>query len=247
MLSAEDEITIAFTLVQSIVFIVGFYLQIRTFLVAQSEQDLTWRLYMSHGVVLLIYHPSCIFMKASAQFLYPLSDFTGVWFCHVSSCLKFIGLVEMYSFSLTTAISKYIFIVHRHQVDECGKAKVQELIFWITLSLRILFAVSLLTNPNGLEIGGLVEYSACFGTSKAGMQVDIADHFLCGFERMPPNAPYGPFLDGITECFCILQSLIMLSVISNLPEAFLYYKIFRSIHRYTKLLPNYLLISCVKC
>ena len=88
MLSAEDEITIAFTIVQTIVFIVGFYLQIRTFLVAQSEQDLTRRLYMSHGIVLLIYYPSCTFMKTSAQFLYPMSDFTGVWFCHLSSFLK---------------------------------------------------------------------------------------------------------------------------------------------------------------
>ena len=233
-MSAEDEISITFTIIQSILYIIGFYLQIRTFLVVQRERDLTWKLYISHGIVILIYYPSCIFMQAAATLLHhPLSDITGTWLCHTLSFLKIFGIVVIWSHSFATAIFKYIFIVHREDVDRLGRTMVQEICFWLTVSFQILVSVSVFTNPNILGVLGHTEYPACFSISQEGTQKGIADYYSCGFEPMPPDAPFGSFINGTTECFCVVQTIIALLIHCNVPEGYFYYQIFQCIYRYT--------------
>ena len=249
MMSAEDEISITFTTIHSILYIIGFYLQIRTFLVCHREQDFTWKVYISHGVVILIYYPSCIFMQAAAAHLsHPLSDITGGWFCHVLSFWKLLGIVVMNSHSLTTSIVKYIFVVHREDVDGVGKKKVQEVCFWLTISLQILYTISGITNPNILDNVGHKEYSACFGISKEGKEKGIGDYYFCGFEPMPPTSQFGSYIDAMTGCLCVVQTIMSVTISCNLPEGYFYYKIFQSIYRYTKFTTSmYIIVIILTC
>ena len=241
MTSEEEATSITLATIHSILFAIGFYLQIRTFLVAHKEKDSTWKLYISHGIVLLIYYPVCIFMQVAEHFLHPLSDFTGVWFCHVSSFLKYYGMVDMYSHSLAAAFFKYIFIVHREKVSKYGKAKVQKICFWLTHLLRILVCIRFY-HPT--LVHHHEEYAACFGTE--GNSKGIAkgtnstafteQRTFCRFDPLPPDVPFGSFINIATECFCVLESTVLLSTVCNLPEGLLYYKIFQHINRYINLL-----------
>ena len=236
MMSAEEAISITVTTIQGIIFLVGFYLQIKTFLVVEKERELAWKLYISHGVVILIYYPSCMFMQATAtHLLYPLADVTGDWLCHMMSFLKIHGITVMYTHSIAIAIFRFIFVVHRQDVAEWGKRKVEEICFWLIAGLQILISLSLFTNPNTLDVLGHTEYSACFGIAK-GKRIGMADYYSCGFGQLPPEGPFGSFINTTTACFCVLETIILLLANCNLPEGYLYYKIFQCIYRYAKLL-----------
>ena len=233
-MSSEEAIFITFTVIQGIIFLVGFYLQIRTFLVVGKEQHLTWKLDISYGVVMLIYYPSCMFTQATATHLHhPLADITGDWLCHLLSFLKIFGITVMYSNSLVTAIFKYIFIVHRADVDQLGKTKVEKTCFCLTAALQLLISISVSTNPNFLDLLGHMEYSTCFGIDK-GNRRWVADFFSCGFEQLPPNSLFASFINITTECFCVLETTISIAGVCNLIEGYLYYKIFQCIYRYAK-------------
>jgi len=233
-MSAEESISITFTTIQGIILLLGFYLQIRTFLIVRKDRDLTWKLYISYGVVVLIYYASCIFTQAAATHLsHPLADVTGDWLCHMLSFLKIFGMTIMYSHSFAIAIFKYIFVVHRRGVDQYGKKKVERICFCLILSVQIMMAITAFTNPNFLDVLGHMEYSACFGIDR-GHQRQIADYYSCGFERLPPNTPFGSFINITTDCFCVLEVIIGLTGLCNLPEGYIYYKIFQCIYRYAR-------------
>ena len=236
-MSSEEAIFITFTVIQGIIFLVGFYLQIRTFLIVRKDRDLTWKLYISYGVVVLIYYPSCIFTQAAATHLsHPLADVTGDWLCHMLSFLKIFGMTIMYSHSFAIGIFKYIFVVHRRGVDQYGKKKVERICFCLILSVQIMMAITAFTNPNFLDVLGHMEYSACIGIDNELKQKAAVHYFYCRFEPLPPNAQFGSFINVMTECYCVFQSILSLFVNCNLPEGYFYYKIFQCIYRYAKLL-----------
>ena len=228
---AEEKTSIAFTTIQCILFIVGLYLQIRTFSVVRKQKDLTWEMYIINGIIILIYYPSSIFVQSAEQFLYPLSQFTGVWFCHVASFVKLFGIMHIYSHSLVIAILMYIFIVHKESIDAFGKPKAKKVFVSLYMLIQVLFCITLFTNPKILNRH--VEYPACFGTDKEKKESNIVDYILpfCQFKPMQPNGLLQSFIYVTTECFCVFESIMFWLGYCNLLEAFFYYKIFQFIYR----------------
>ena len=241
MMLETEIISIVCTTIHSILLAIGFYLQIRTFLVVTKEKDLTWKLYVLHGVIILVYYPSCVFVQVAADFIYPLSHFTGgVWFCYAASFVKIFGTVHIFTHSLVIAISRYIFIVYRQKVDRFGKERAQAIFFWCSLFMEVLVTLSYCPEASRV-LNAHVEYSACFGTDKEEKKDLMVYLFFCGFESGPADLGYFIFIT--TECVCVLQSIVTWFSVCNFPEAFLYYKLFQFIHRYTALLPD--IICCI--
>ena len=229
-MSPEEITSVVFTTIQCILFIIGVYLQIKMIFIEQDEKGLTWKCHIYLGAVMLIYYPSGIFMHSAAQFLHPLSDFTGVWLCYVASYLKIIGIFHIYGHSFITATSKYIFIVHRKEIAEFGRPKAQNLLFWFYVVFTWCLSISLIPNPTVIDVHP--EYSACFRTAaEEEKKANLAYYLSCPFEPVKQNDLFMFFVYVTTECFCFLEAIILWVSFCNLPEAFLYYKIFQCIYR----------------
>ena len=228
---AEEQTSIAFTTIQCILFIIGLYLQIRTFSVVRREEGLTWEMYIIHGIIMLIHYPLSIFMQSAEQFLYPLSQFTGVWFCHVAYFVKLFGIGHTYTYSLVIAILMYIFVVHKEKIDAFGKQKAKKV--FLSLYMLMLMLLGIAVFANTIFLNGYVEYLACFGTDKEKKDRSIVDYIVgfCAFKPMQPNGLLQYFIYVTTECVCVFHSIMFWLCYCNLLEAFFYYKIFQFIYR----------------
>ena len=94
MLTASETTSIIITTLQCAVIILGICLQIKTYFGLKKGKDLAWRIYIFHGVVAVIYFICCAFLQSVADFLSPLSDFTGTWFCHIAYLIKCFNILN---------------------------------------------------------------------------------------------------------------------------------------------------------
>ena len=228
---AEEHTSIIFTTVQCILLIAGIYLQIRIFIVLHREKDSNLPIYVIHGVIILIYHPSVIFMHSAAQFLRPLSHFTGTWFCDVASFIKLFGMVQIHGHSIVTALYKYIFIVCKEKMDRFGNGLANIIFCVFYVSVEISIALSWLYNSYVMELYPL--YGACLGTEKEMTKNrGMYDYnFIQPFKPVQPNTPLEYVVYITTEGSYHLVIFFGYLGLSNMLEALVYYKIFHFIYR----------------
>ena len=92
MVTRSQTIAIVVASVQGIIILIGICLQIKTYFVLRKEKDLGWKIYIFHGIVMLFSASFGIFFETTTEFVTPLSDFTGNWFCNIAyfmKCLSF--------------------------------------------------------------------------------------------------------------------------------------------------------------
>ena len=127
---------IIFNLIFSLIFIVGFVLQIRIIQVSIKEKDITWRTDVCHSIIMIVFYTFRILFEDLTFFVPSLHLFTGEWLCHTVYFVYMFGALSITSHSFIVSAYKYIYIVHDIFIRMIGRAKVAYYCFGLAYCLQ---------------------------------------------------------------------------------------------------------------
>ena len=116
-----------------------------------------------------------------------------------------------------------------------GEKKIQKIFFWLNITIPLVLSINaLLTNDFAVGLTMRSALNSCFG--EASHPSLIPNHspsvnmnfIICSNLN---SLDHGPVLYYISKISCVSQKIINLILVSNIPEAYFYYKIFSAMQR----------------
>ena len=222
-----------------LIFLVGLYLQIKVIIVSKQEKETTWKINISHSIVVTAHFAIRIFLESTTCIIPSLHQYTGKWFCHVLYFVDNYGAISISSHSLATAAHKYVFIVHQMRIIKFGEEKAREISFWINLIFPAVLALSFSTMPIIAPVGYLFN---CLGmeidksTETNEMNQDMCAKlkliFFCGFDKFERNdSIFDKVVNVVNITGCFLTSSLRVLIMCNILEGFFYKRIFAYMKR----------------
>ena len=219
-----------------IIFLFGLYLQIKIIIISKHDEDMTWKIDITHSIVMIIYYAFIISIETTTHVIPNLSHFTGSWFCYFTLYLKLYGLISITVHSLYVSIHKYIFIVYQDKVNNFGKEKARQISFWIYILHPAVFAITWMVRPHYRAIASinrchglqLQEAAKVANETIGGMAQRL---FFCGLGNYDGYNSFDYFIYLSNQFYCFLQTVVILIVAGNIIEIFIYKKIFHWMKR----------------
>ena len=220
---------------QVLFYITGLYIQIKVIFVCWKERTgNTWYIHLTQSIIVIVYFTLHRPFWIVTIVIPNLSAHTGEWFCYVAAFIFQYSLHIITSNSFLIAMMKYVFIVHNLKVLSIGKEIVQKIFFTIYLFLPLVFAT---IASIGKDFDSRSELISCFGltqqtvatynTTASGYQKFL----LCQMTSLDKEILHGSTFYVMLQCLCIVKNSLVIIINTNVPEAFLYYKIFKKMKR----------------
>ena len=204
-------------IIQILIYFVGLHFQIRTIIVCIKEKNKTWQIHIAHAIVMSIFFGYLIPFRAVVHFIPSLASHIGSWICYISAFVEFFGYHAMVVQSLLIAAVKYCFIVHTMKARSFGEEKIQKIFLKIHLIYpTVLAMISIITS----EFQWRKSIQSCFGIS------NTQDALFCGgFSSSEADS------NKFVKFICVTKTLLASIINCNIPEGYLYYKIFNTMKR----------------
>ena len=226
------------SIVLFVMFSIGLYLQIKIIIVSKQgkqNQSVAWKIDICHSIVMIVYFSFRILFEGITYITPPLHLYTGNWFCYFTVWVDLFGLMAMGSYSLVIAIYKYVYIVHRNLIDSVDKANLISI--WGYLIFSALLAVTFIARPN--VMASKKQQFACFGKEVAKLERSksagdrIQRFFFCDFDDNDDTqyGVFGYFINIANTMGCFLTAIVLLVMMLNLLECFLYQRMFALLKR----------------
>ena len=103
------------------IFIIGLYFQIKLIIVSKQEKDMTWRVDMSHSIIMVKYFCLRMLFEVITSTTPSLHRYTGEWLCYVALFVHLYTGFSVFSHSCAVSIYKYIFVVHQRIIHNLGR------------------------------------------------------------------------------------------------------------------------------
>ena len=224
-------IAVIYFIVQAVVYSIGLVINIKVISVCwKKKETTTWQIHMINSIFLTIFWPLDLSFLAVSNTIPKLSMYTGEWFCKLSAFVIIYGVKIIIMNSLIVAVMKYVFIVHTLKARKYGNEKVQKLFTIINLTIPLILATF------QVIMGDYEFYKAinnCLGLERENMpKLNIWQKlFFCKVKEPDEFLSEGYTTNLVLQSACAIQSALTYLIISNLPEAYFYYKIFTKMKR----------------
>ena len=232
MVFYDDDLShIVHLIIQYFLFTIGLFLHIKIIHIYNVERNKTWLVQISHAIVTTVHFGVRIPFQATTHFIPNLSNHIGSWICYIGAFNGFYGYQEISSHSLWVAFEKYILIVHTIKAKAFGDQKIEKIFGWIHVGYPSLAStIAILTTNYATR----TDVKSCFGITDEVLRDSNStasgrSNFL--FCDVSYYAETSLIFSQIAQFFCVARNLTNFVVISNLPEAFFYYKIFKTMKR----------------
>ena len=239
MLENHDSNTVvAIAIISALIleYVIGFYIQVKKIKSVKQEKPITWELEIYHSIVCIFHFWFCIFVEILELFVADTSESTKWLLCTFAWCVKTLGVNAIFSHSLTISMCKYIIIVHC-KGKYFGRHNVVKLASFVMVAYQILWTLLGWFRARGVLIANydFVSWSISMCDAFDWNHIDDKTsrrRFVCGFPVDNDQKGNWDFVLVGSEFFCIIQFIATFVVNLNVLEAFLYFKIFKSMHRY---------------
>ena len=227
----SDTSYIVHSVIQCLLYIIGFYLQFKIIHVCNVERNKTWCVQIFHAMVITIHFGIRVPFQAITYFVPNLSSHIGSWVCYIGGINHFFGYQEIPSHSLWVAFEKYILIVHTLKARAFGDNKIEKIFFWVTVTYPCLGSTIAMITTN---YETRADVKSCFGITD---ELVLNNSSLASGRRsflscdVSSYAETSLILAYVIQFFCACRILINCVVVTNLPEAFFYYKVFKTMKR----------------
>ena len=225
---------ILFFIRSSLVFI-GACIQLKLYLNIKKDDSLLKENAQLYAINHLVLWPTWLVLTTTTDFIHPVNEVFGQWFCILGSFLFYLGGLIMAFHSLVAALMRYLFIVHEAKVKEIGISRMKKI--FLILSFLIPFIVALWTTLDAPEINAMHFINKCYGTDHKSFLIEtsslnVLKSNFCAFEDYSETRMYGRLFQELRKLSCIGKTVVTLFIGFNFVEAFLYYKIISHLKRY---------------
>ena len=214
-----------------IILVIGETLQLKLLKSVKKENGLVNEVTQIYSISTMIMGPILFVVVHSTDFVHPLNEVFGQWFCSMGRLLGYLNINIVIFHSFFVALMRYFFIIHQDSVQKYGKEKIKR--FFTILSLLIPVVMVTWGVIENSELDALLYIDRCYGIDHKVFMAenDLLHRFDCVFEPSDAEGMYGWFLDTLSQSICLLRGMITLLMGFNFSEGLLYIKIIRHIKR----------------
>ena len=231
-LETSNNLWVLGTVIAIMVYCIGTYINWKIISVCRKVKDKTWQIDIAHSVGMMIaVLVIVIFEKVSDQ-IAVLSEYTGTGVCYLTSSVytysAYLGGFHSFSISLV----KYAFIVHNEKVRRYGEEKLRKIFFWGYVLHPLMLTIPTVILLDFEVFSSLIH---CFG-----LQEELIDRYRTsdGFNKMflcklglDEEETETSFSYILKQSFCSTKMIWVLVLSSNIPEGYMYFRIFRFMKR----------------
>ena len=220
---------------QTLLYLIGLPIQVKIIKICWREKDgKTWYIHLINSVILIIHFFLLILYDIITHFFPNLSSITGEWLCYGILFVRFYGYFIIIFNSLLVALIKYTYIVHNKNAMLNNEAKLKKLFlainFFLPFSLAALASVT-------KDINVFSDLVSCFGLTQEVDETydtwykNVLKFFMCshGWTEHDITEKYSLYI--LQQCACGFKTVFAMLISSNVPEAFLYFRIFSKMNR----------------
>ena len=225
--------TIVSCIIQAVVYGFGLVINIKVISFCWKERDTTtWQLHMANSIVQTVYWPLDLSFVAISNSVPKLSMYTEEWLCKVAAFIQIYGLKLIVINSLAVVAVKYIIIVHHIKARVYGNEKIQRIVSIIYFAFPLgLAIIQVITN----DYDSYKAVNNCLGLERKNIsqQSSFQKIFLCNSKESNDALLSENYtVNFVRQSVCVVHSALTYIINSNLPEGYIYYKIFAKMKRY---------------
>ena len=220
--------------IKILILVIGQYLLVKVNLLMQKEKGLVKEITQLLVCAEMILWPTWVLFAASTDFIHPLNEVVGQWFCETGSFLYYFLALIMASNSFMAAVLRYLFIVQQDRVRAYGKEKIKRIVFILHILLPLILASWEVID--GAELDSMSFVNRCNGKHHKVFLLDtstlnIAKRSFCGFEEWDSKKGWNQILSVLHFTSCIVNKIIMVIIGLNVFEGILYYQVITHMNR----------------
>ena len=208
---------------------IGTFLNLKIIPICRKERDRVWLINVTRAVSAMSFMTGAVIFEALPEFIPDFLDYTGVSICYVAAFM-YVYLPYMIVFeSLFVSIIKYIFIVHTAKSMKYGEDKIQIRFFWVNILHGLLPSI---ITVYLWDFESYASVNSCFGHEEKIQEAhnsstgNLERMFMCKV-RITDGDDLGTHLSYVlAQSFCASKMVFNLALMTNIPEAYFYYKIF---------------------
>ena len=230
----DPSILLIFNVIKTLILISGVFIHMKVSKMIDKENGLLKDITTLFVRVNTMLWPFLTFFSGIVDFVQPVNQLVGEWFCHSCEFIFYFLWNTMSFHSLVAAIMRYFFIVHRKKVSEYGKEKLKKFFFYLSFLLPFLFVSW--ESIDGTELDSMSFINKCYGKHHRtflleSSSLNIAKRYFCWFEDYDSKDTWRQVIALIRRISCIANKIIMSIIFINVIEGFLYWRIWTNINR----------------
>ena len=227
----EPLIALIFLAIKISLLVAVEYLQVKVYKLMKKENGIIKSITQLVVCVQMVFWPFWIFFAGITDFIHPVGNLIGSWFCYGGQFLfRFMGTIIL-SHSFMSTFMRYIFILHQETTQKYGKKRIKSVFFTLSILIPLLSTVwRMLAGP---DLDGMSFINKCHGKHHRVFLVDTsqlntAKRNFCAFTDFNTT---GFVLKMARQISCISINIINLTIGLNIVEGILFCRILSYIHR----------------
>ena len=227
---------IFFCLIRFPLVILGISLNLKVLDLIKKESGVANDVTKLTSIVQMILWPFWFLFTTSTDFLHPLNEILGNWYCNLGWFMIYFCWNITSLNSLIIAMMRYCFIVHSERFamgDNKRKAKR----FFLIISVLIPMIMVVWSGIEGSELDMMSFINKCYGKHHKTFLIetstlDVMKRNFCAFDSYDTA---GGLLNQLLAIFrrisCIGRTVVLILIALNFTEAIIYYATFSHINR----------------
>ena len=224
-----------FFLIRLTLVIVAEITNIQLFLQINKETCLVKDVTKVYTCTQIVFIPIWLCFNTSTDFLHPLNEIIGPWFCHTGWFLVHFGGTIIAFYSFIVSVMRYYFIVHDERVDKRGKKKAERIFFWLILVIPLVMVLWEATNGSDLDVMSAV--NKCYGKDHKIFLIEestsaVFKNKFCEYDTHDDtNDSFGQVFAFFRRVSCITNKLFLVLTSLNVAEGVVYYRVLVHLNR----------------
>ena len=223
-----------FLIIKSLLLVATEYLLYKVYCLAKRENSLMKDVTLVFVYAQMVFWPVWIFFAASTDFIHPLNEVVGQWYCEAGSFLFYFPIMIITSHSFISALIRYFFIIHRKNIADHGKEKAKRIFLLLSIFLPLFMAVWEVVD--GAELDSFSFINKCSGKHHKVFLIDtstlnIAKRNFCAFEKYDTKGLGRQIISWLHFMSCIINKILLVTIGLNVMEGFLYFRILTFMNR----------------
>ena len=230
----EPWIATLFAVLRILVVVLGLLIHAKALQMVSKETGLLSEVTKFFIWTQIIFLPSMVIFIITNDFMYPMNEIIGRWYCTFGWSIFLFGALVITSHSFVIAIMRYFFIIYEERAEKFGKEKAKRLGLYILILIPMTVVVT--GAMEGSELTWMSFINKCYGNHHKVYLIEHStissfDKKVLRLENEELRSYSSMVLAILWRVSKVIRSAVVLLMGFNIVEGFVYYKILSHLNR----------------
>ena len=230
----EPSTATLFAFLRIFVVIIGLFIHVKALKMVNKETGLLSEVTKFFIWTQIIFLPSMVGFIISTDFMYPMNEIVGRWYCTLGWSIFLFGALVITSHSFVTALMRYFFIIYEKKAEKFGKEKAKKLGLYVLILIPMIVVIT--GAIEGSELTWMSFINKCYGNHHKVYLIEHStissfDKKILRLETDELRSYTNMILAILWRISKVIRSAVVLLMGFNIVEGFLYYKILSHLNR----------------